>query len=311
MSISTVATIFPVFFMLGLGMASRKFKWISPANREGINNFIFTVLFPIMIFNLMLTASIESQHLLIVAYVSAAYMLSMVVGKALTFYTGKEYAHLSPYLLPTNEGGSVALPLYLSIVGASSNTVIFDIAGSIACFVVMPIIVQRQVSGSADIKSLIRNMLTNSFILAVIFGLGLNALGFYNMLMSMPVGEVYTATISMATGPITGCILFGIGYDLQIDKNTLIPVLKMMSVKFVYSALIIAGFFLLFSGMMADKEFLMAVLIYFMCPTGFGLLPILSPMYKNKNDAAYASAFTSLYMFITLTVYVLVVVMIA
>ena len=67
--------------------------------------------------------------------------INNVLGKLLSQFTGAKMAHISPYLLTTTEGGNVALPLYTSIVGLSyaSNTIIFDIAGSLMAFVVMPI----------------------------------------------------------------------------------------------------------------------------------------------------------------------------
>ena len=47
--------------------------------------------------------------------------------------------HISPYLLTTCEGGNVALPLYTSIVGVAyaSNTVIYDIAGTVIAFIII------------------------------------------------------------------------------------------------------------------------------------------------------------------------------
>lgn len=308
---SVISTIFPVFFMLALGFAAREKRWISQTNRDGLNALIFNVLFPIMIFNLILSADIQPEYGLVVIYVLAAYLLSMLVGKAVSRFTGKEFAHFSNLLLPTHEGGSVALPLYLSIVGTSSNTVIFDLAGTVLCFIIMPIIVQKKTSTGASAKEMIMNMLSNSFVIAVLLGLAGNFSGLYGMLENSMFYELYSATITMATGPIVGVILFGIGYDLKIDKETLAPVLKLMSVKTIYYAIVIAGFFVLFPSLMRDKEFLLAVLIYFMAPAGFGLLPVISPLYKNKNDAAYASAYTSLYMLVTLAVYVIAVVVIA
>lgn len=74
---------------------------------------------------------------------------------------------------------------------------------------------------------------------------------------------------------------------------------------------IILGFFLLFHARMADHEFLMAVLIYFMCPTGFGMAPLLTPLYKSDRDASFTSAFMSLYIVVTLVAYTLVVLLVA
>jgi len=114
---STLATIFPVFFMLGLGIASRIRGWVSTEQKEGASSIIFTVLFPLMIFNLMATATIGGGHVLVIAYMVVVYLLALVVGKLLSGFTGKRYAHFSNFLMPVHEGGSVALPLYLSIRG--------------------------------------------------------------------------------------------------------------------------------------------------------------------------------------------------
>ncbi|MFR7592316.1 MAG: hypothetical protein ACLUVC_12780 [Longibaculum sp.] len=62
---------------------------------------------------------------------------------------------------------------------------------------------------------------------------------------------------------------------------------------------------------MADKIFMMAPIIYFMCPTRFGLMPVIEPLYKEESDASFASAFVSIFMIVTLIVYTLVVVFIA
>ena len=70
-------------------------------------------------------------------------------------------------------------------------------------------------------------------------------------------------------------------------------------------------FFFLFPARMADTAFLMAVVIYFMSPTGFGMLPVMSPLLKTEEDTSFASAFMSVYMLITLVVYALVVILIA
>lgn len=118
---NALSTLFPVSFMIILGMIARIKGFISPAQKEGANHIVFNVLF---------TAKIESATILIVLYVLIVFTLALVLGKCITKFTGKEVGHISPYLLTTCEGGNVALPLYTSIVGVSyaSNTVIFDIA---------------------------------------------------------------------------------------------------------------------------------------------------------------------------------------
>ena len=309
---AALTTLLPVFFMLGLGWASRQLGWVSPEQKAGANSLLFGLLFPILIFNLMASADLDVSVLPIVGYVFAMYMLViLVVGPRTAFFTGPERAHFSKYLLSCHEGGNVALPLYLSIVGASSNTVIFDLAGTFTCFVVLPIMITRESAKGTSGADSVRSIVTSPFIVAVVLGLTLNLTGLYGLIVGSPFGPAWTATLSMATSPIVALILFCLGYDLTVDKKTLMPILRLGAVRLAWSILIILGFFLLFHARMADREFLMAVLIYFMCPTGFGMAPLLQPLYKNPREAGFTSAFMSLYIIVTLVAYTLVVVLLA
>lgn len=305
---AALTTLFPVFFMLALGFISRKKGWVTLEQKNGANVIVFQILFPILIFNLMCSAQIEVSHIKMIVYVFIMFILAWVVGKCLSSWTEKKYADFSPYLLTTIEGGNVALPLYLSIVGTSSNTVIFDIAGTVLCFIVYPIVIAKKTASGTSTKELMQNIFTNSFVLAVIFGLFLNLSGLYQMILQSSFGEMYTNTISQATAPIVSMILFILGYDLNIDKSILRPLLKLMSIKIVFYALVIVGFFILFPVQMSDKVFMIAPIIYFMSPTGFGLIPVISPLYKDEDDATFASAFLSMFMIVTLIVYTILVV---
>ncbi|WP_346676489.1 AEC family transporter [Erysipelatoclostridium sp. An173] len=309
---AALTTLFPVFFMIGLGAIARIKNWITPEQKDGANNIVFNVLFPIMIFNVLFTAKIEVSVIWVIIYVFIAFVLTMIIGKLISGFTGKELAHISPYLLTTCEGGNVALPLYTSIVGLSyaSNTVIFDIAGSFIAFVVIPILVAKSTAGKTNNKDLLKTIFTNSFVIAVTLALILNLSGFYNYLSQTPFINVYTSTITQATAPIVGMILFIIGYNLKIKKETLPSLLKLLSVRLVLYVCIIAGFFIFFPTMMADKIYMIAVLIYFMSPTGFAVPMLISPLNKSEEDADFQSAFISLFMVITLIVYTVIVIFI-
>lgn len=310
---AALSTLFPVFFMVVLGLVSRVKGFVTPEQKEGANNIVFNVLFPILIFNILLTSKIESSSILIIAYVFIAFCLTMMIGKLLTKFTGKEFGHISYFMLTTCEGGNVALPLYTSIVGVAyaSNTVIFDLAGTLIAFVVIPIMVAKMSAGQTSTKELVTKILSNSFVIAVILGVGLNLLGFYDMLSNSMFIDIYTNTISTVTGPIVGMILFIIGYNLKINMNTLGSLLKLLTVRIILFIGVILGFFLLFPDLMADKIYMMAVLLYFMCPTGFALPMQISPLYKGEEDSSYTSALISLNMIITLVVYTIIVIFIA
>lgn len=306
-----VTTIFPVIFMIVIGTFSRIRGFITPSQKDGANKIVFNILFPIMIFNILFTSKLETSAIFIVLYVFIAYCVILFIGRFIINFTGEKFAHISPYLLTTCEGGNVALPLYLSIVGASSNTVIFDLAGVFMAFVIIPIMVARAGAGETRIRELIKTILTNSFVIAVILGLGLNLLGTYNFLSNSSYLGIYSNTITQVTAPIVGVILFIIGYDLNINMEILGAVLKLLVARIIFYILVIIGFFIFFPGLMIDKVFMIAVLIYFMSPTGFAIPMQISPLYKSNDDCGFASAIISLNMIITLVVYALIVVFIA
>lgn len=308
---TVLTTLFPVFFMLLLGLVSHIKDWVTVNQKNGANTIIFKILFPVLVFNLMANANIELSHISIILYVYIAYLVILVIGKFITQHITKKYQKFAPYLLTVVEGGNVALPLYLSIVGQSSTTVIFDLGGIMICFITIPILIAKEVSAGSSYKDIIKSIFTNTFVIAVILGLFMNFTGLYELLLASSFGDMILTTINQVTAPIIPMILFILGYDLNIDSHNLKPVLRLIAVKFVYYAFVILGFFVLFPELMADKSFMIAPIIYFMCPTGFGLMPIIEPLYQDEDDASFTSVFVSIFMIVTLFVYTMVVIFIA
>ena len=76
---AALTTLLPVFFMLALGWVSRQLGWVSPEAKAGANAVVFDLLFPIMIFNLMASASLDMGVLPIVGYVFVMYLLAILV----------------------------------------------------------------------------------------------------------------------------------------------------------------------------------------------------------------------------------------
>ena len=311
-SMAAITTLLPVFFMLALGQLCRRLHWVTPEQKDGANTILFGILFPILVFNLLASADLSLSVLPVVGYVFLMFLIPLlVVGPLTARFTGKENAHFSKYLLTTVEGGNVALPLYLSIVGASSTTVVFDLAGSIIAFVVVPIMVAGEAAKGARAGDIVRSMVTNPFLIAVTAGVLLNVTGLYGAIVASDFGPAITSTLSMATSPIVALILFILGYDLTVEKDTIVPILKLSVVRIAWFALIILGFFLLFGQRMADRDFMLAVIIYFACPTGFAMSTLIQPLYKGDREPGFVSAFTSLYVVVTLVVYTLVVLFLA
>ena len=304
-----LTTLFPVFFMLGVGFLARVRGWITPEQKDGAKTLVFGILFPILIFNAIFTAQLSVSTALIVLYVTAAFIVSWIIGTFTAKYTSGRFAHLTPYLMTTCEGGNVALPLYTTIVGAgyAINTVTFDLAGVVLAFILIPAAVAVKTSGSMDLKALLKNMMKNSFVIASVLGLVLNLCGVYGMLSASPLLDLYSGAVNAAIAPVSGVILFTLGYDLNADTEMLKPIAGASLARFLTGGLIIAGFFLFFPSLMADHIFRTAVLLYFMCPTGFATPSQVRPLCKDTSEEQFMSSFVSMYMIITLIVYIVIV----
>ena len=92
-----LTTLFPVFFMVILGLFARIKGFVTVEQKNGANNIVFNVLFPILIFNVLFTSKIEASALYIVLYVLIAFCLTMVIGKFLGKLTGEKFSHISHY----------------------------------------------------------------------------------------------------------------------------------------------------------------------------------------------------------------------
>ena len=303
-----VETLFPVFFMVFLGLVSRSKNWISWDQKEGAKKIVFGILFPALIFHVIFVSDLSINLLKQIVFLDVAWILVYLIGKILSRFVGERYRSLAPFLLMTCEGGNVALPLYISLVGSAYalNIVTFDVAGIIINFGLVPILVSRQVNSGQSAKGLLKNIFTNSFVLAVLLGILANLIGLHGILESIGLATLYGNTMTAVLAPITGIILFTLGHDLKVDLSTLKSLFSLMVIRLVLCGLIIGGFFLVLPGLMADPYFKIAVFLYFMCPTGFPVPLQLSALCDGKDQESFMSAFISVYMLITLVAYTLI-----
>lgn len=300
--------LFPVFFMLFLGYLARKKEWITTQQNEGGKKIVFNILFPILVFHVLAQSELKKEFLIQILFLFFAWSFVFLVGKAMTSFTGKRFSNISPYLLLTCEGGNVALPLYISLVGAAHavNIVTFDVAGILINFGLVPILVTKQSSSELNWKSLLKKIFTSSFILAVLIGILFNVTGIYSYLMNSTFQDIYLSTIDIVLKPITGIILFTLGYELKLNRAMLQPLWRLSLLRLLTCSGIIGTFFLFFPNLMKEEVFSIAVFLYFMCPTGFPVPLQIQALVKKEEEKHFMSAFISVFLMIALAVYTII-----
>ena len=302
-----IAKLFPVFFVLLMGLYARKRNWISHEQNDGIKSLALGILFPFLIYNIVADASLDKQIGVEIVYLIGIWIFVYFLGRIFCRIMPKELSELSPFLLLTCEGGAVALPLYISVVGSAYavNIIPFDLAGILVNFIFVPTVLQLKQSNKFQLLPLVKNVVSAPFVIAAVLGFVTNITGLQDMLLKSEIfGPLYENTIATLTAPIAALILFSLGYSINLKKSYLMPLVKLAGIRILFCTGIIASFFLLFPSKMANPIFLFGVLLYFYCPTGFPVPLQIKDILDSEEKEEFVSAFISMFLLIALAVYV-------
>lgn len=302
-----IAKLFPVFFVLLMGLYARKRNWISHEQNDGIKSLALGILFPFLIYNIVADASLDKQIGVEIVYLIGVWIFVYFLGRIFCRIMPKELSELSPFLLLTCEGGAVALPLYISVVGSAYavNLIPFDLAGILVNFIFVPTVLQLKQSNKLQLLPLVKNVVSAPFVIAAVLGFITNLTGLQVMLLKNEIfGSLYENTMATLTAPIAVLILFSLGYSINLKKSYLMPLVKLAGIRILFCTGIIASFFLLFPSKMANPIFLFGVLLYFYCPTGFPVPLQIKDILDNEEKEEFVSAFISMFLLIALAVYV-------
>jgi len=214
---------------------------------------------------------------------------------------------ISPFLLLTCEGGAVALPLYLSIVGSFYilNLIPFDLAGILINFIFVPTVLQIRRKDELKLLPLVKKVISAPFVIAALLAVITNLTGLQRLLsQSSTFGSIYENTMNAIIAPVSGLILFSLGYSIRLKKGYLSSLFKLVVIRLIFCSGIIASFFLVFPEKMESPVFSLGVILYFYCPTGFPVPLQIREILDFDEKEEFVSAFISLFLLIALVVYV-------
>ena len=302
-----ISTIFPVFFILFLGIHARKKGWINHEQNNGLKTIALDILFPFLIYHIVATSVLDGNIALEIIYLIGVWIVVYFLGKMVCRMLPENLRDLSPFLLLTCEGGAVALPLYLSIVGSSYilNLIPFDLAGILINFIFVPTVLQIRRKEELKLLPLVKKVVSAPFVIAALLAVITNLTGLQRLLMqSAGLGSVYENTMNAIIAPVSGLILFSLGYSIRLKKGYLSSLFKLVVIRLIFCSGIIASFFLVFPEKMESPVFSLGVILYFYCPTGFPVPLQIREILDFDEKEEFVSAFISLFLLIALVVYV-------
>ena len=302
-----ISTIFPVFFILFLGIHARKKGWINHEQNNGLKTIALDILFPFLIYHIVATSVLDRNIALEIVYLIAVWILVYFFGKMVCRILPESIREISPFLLLTCEGGAVALPLYLSIVGSSYilNLIPFDLAGILINFIFVPTVLQIRRKEELKLLPLVKKVISAPFVIAALLAVITNLTGLQRLLsQSSTFGSIYENTMNAIIAPVSGLILFSLGYSIRLKKGYLSSLFKLAVIRLIFCSGIIASFFLVFPEKMESPVFSLGVILYFYCPTGFPVPLQIREILDSEEKEEFVSAFISLFLLIALVVYV-------
>ena len=302
-----ISTIFPVFFILFLGIHASKKGWINHEQNNGLKTIALDILFPFLIYHIVATSVLDRNIVLEIVYLIAVWILVYFFGKMVCRILPESIREISPFLLLTCEGGAVALPLYLSIVGSSYilNLIPFDLAGIMINFIFVPTVLQIRRKEELKLLPLVKKVISAPFVIAALLAVITNLTGLQRLLsQSSTFGSIYENTMNAIIAPVSGLILFSLGYSIRLKKGYLSSLFKLAVIRLIFCSGIIASFFLIFPEKMESPVFSLGVVLYFYCPTGFPVPLQIREILDTDEKEEFVSAFISLFLLIALVVYV-------
>ena len=161
--------------------------------------------------------------------------------------------------------------------------------------------------GKEELKllPLVKKVISAPFVIAALLAVITNLTGLQRLLsQSSTFGSIYENTMNAIIAPVSGLILFSLGYSIRLKKGYLSSLFKLAVIRLIFCSGIIASFFLVFPEKMESPVFSLGVILYFYCPTGFPVPLQIREILDFDEKEEFVSAFISLFLLIALVVYV-------
>lgn len=314
----TLTVVIPVILTILLGFFLARKKILGRSGIDDIKTLVSRVLLPVAIFNALGTAEYSGRTFLMIGVMLLMEIATFAIGFCMKPLFREPYRRYVPFLVSIYEGGMLAYPLYMNLVGAEhlSKIAMLDISGSLFGFSVwMGMLVQQENHEKVSPRALARTAFHTPAFIATILGVVCGLTGVIKLLTASPAGPVYSAGISFLTTPLNALILLAIGYDLAPEGGRIVSALKAVLCRLVLQAAACAA--VLFatarvfagdpsgnsSGNPSEMILVMtAVMAYMSVPTTFSMQAYV----KDEEGSRFVSTTNSIYALVTIVLYVFI-----
>ncbi|MBR1972259.1 MAG: AEC family transporter [Oscillospiraceae bacterium] len=280
----------PIFVSILLGMLAKKKSWVSPEGIQGFQDFVMKIGLPCVVFNSCLTADMGAESVS-----SMAFVLPLMILSTLWAFRARKkqfpYYNL-PQLFCAQETGMLGIPLFMILFGADQayRVGVLDLTQAVTAYPVIAIL-SSGAGANLSVPQIAKKVITSPLMIMSLLGLALNFSGVGDWLDSVGVGAVITESTGFLSQPISALMIFSVGYNFSLSKESRKAVFRISALHFVLFA-VFCGIIQLGLCLVPNMDALTrwAILLYCFLPASY-LAPALG---RSKEDREMASGVCSI-----------------
>ena len=280
-------------------MLARRKQMMKPEEVRGLQNFVVKFALPCVVFNSCVTAQIGVESLS-----TMGLSLAMVLcGTLWAFCFGKKKFsyHNFPMLFAAQETGMLGIPLFLILFGAGEayRMGVLDVAQAAVAFPVIAVLTS-DAGESPDPLEIVKKVFSSPLLIMAALGLFLNFSGLAVRMEEAEILGILTESTSFLTQPISVLMIFSVGYNFSLERESRGPVLRIAALRFGICAafgVLIQLVLCLIPGV--DNLTRITMLMYCTLPTSY-LAPGLG---RSQKDYTVASGVCSILTAVSLVIF--------
>ena len=298
-----VITVFPIVFLLGLGMFFKRKNILSNEQVEGLKFVSMNVFLPLVLFRSFLNNTYDLSTLSYLVVLFPLCLLMLEAGYLLKKRMKTD--NCIPFMMTGFEVGMLGYALYGFLDGTGDLTplALVDFGHSIFMFSTYFVLLNMSF-GKGSVKDSILSTMRSPFFVAFISGLFCGVLGLGKLLQGSLLMGFIDALFEVFSKALSATILISLGYGIEIRKEvlkqSLILVVFRMILSFISAFIAIKAFDLLIG---VDEKMLKALLVFFILPPTYTVAAYV----KDARSMKLVSTMSSIYTILSVVSYLLIV----
>lgn len=289
----------PVLILLGIGCWCNRTQVFDLQGLAGIKSVIGDILLPVVLFNAFFTAQYSMTVVLLFVAVYAGFGIALAIGFGLRRLVAP-YGRFFPFLLASAEGGMLGYALYGLLTGEQSGFAAVDLGQTVFAYTAFLGALKAVDGGALGPKDMVKIMAGNRCFLGMLLGIILGATGVGNLVLSSQFGELVRQIISMITAPTSALVLLVVGYELNLSRRLLRPVVTTVVLRLlVMGGLLVLVSTVVFRIIPFSKDLMLALMVLYSLPA-----PFIIPLFADVGeDGEYISTTLSAHTICTMALF--------